>query len=89
MAAVDLGIDCGNDREDDHADGDVDLLSEDVVVGIAGDVMAGDGREHPEAVRADAAHRHEQEVVDVAKEGAELGSHMGTGCGLWERSGCH
>ena len=70
--AVDLGVDRSGGREEDDADGDVDELPEDVVVGIARDVVPRHRLEHPESVGDERAGRQEEQVVEVAEEGAEL-----------------
>ena len=89
VTAEDVRVHGRHDAEHDRPDGDVDLLTEDVVVRIAGDVVPGNRPEHPEAVGDDRPDRREQEVVDVAQERADLGRRLRPGCRLRKRPSRH
>ena len=69
---VDVGVHHHRQREEEPADGDVDQLPEDVVVGIADHVVARHRLEHPEPVCDERSSRQEQQVVDVSDECTEL-----------------
>jgi hypothetical protein len=74
VAAVELRADRHRGRGDDRAGCDVDLLARDEVVRVAGHVVPGHRGQDPDAVRDHACDGGDQEVVEVAEVGADLGA---------------
>jgi len=89
VAAEDVGVHGRHHGQDDGADSHVDLLSEEEVAGVSGDVVPRHRGEHPESVGDHAGHREQEQVVDVAEERADLGPEDRTCRALWEGSGGH
>jgi hypothetical protein len=84
---IGVGVDRSGDGERDRAEDHVDALADEVEVRLAGDVMARDVGEDPQTVGDDSADDGEQEIVEMAQEGADLGGQMRAN-GLFD-SGSH